>query len=81
MYERRAIAPKRVPERRRGYRRYFQSDYSSRDHGGAWPLVLFLFETAEPEQTLVDHAAALRNPPFVSSSLPTLTREAALGPT
>ncbi len=43
-YERRAVTPKRVPERLRGYRRYFQSEHPRRDHGGAEPLVLFLFE-------------------------------------
>ena len=79
-YERRAVTPKRAPERLRGYRRYFQSDYASRDRGGAEPLVLFLFETAEAEQTFVDHAAALRHPPFVSSNLPTLTERGVLGP-
>lgn len=38
-YERRAVTPKRVPERLRGYRRYFQTDYAWRDHGGVEPLV------------------------------------------
>ena len=79
-YERRAVTPKRAPERLRGYRRYFQSDYASRDHGGAEPLVLFLFETAEAEQTFVDHAAALRPAPFVSSNLPTSDGTGRAGP-
>ena len=79
-YERRAVTPKRVPERLRGYRRYFQTDYAWRDHGGLEPLVLFLFETAEAERTFLDHAAALRHAPFVSSNLPTLTKEGVLGP-
>ena len=79
-YERRAVTPKRVPERLRGYWRYFLSDYVSRDHGGAEPLVLFLFETAEAEQTFVDHAATLRHAPFASSNLPTLAERGVLGP-
>ena len=79
-YERRAVTPKRVPERLRGYRRYFQTDYAWRDHGGVEPLVLFLFETAEAERTFLDHAAALRHAPFVSSNLPTLAKEGVLGP-
>ncbi len=79
-YERRAVTPKRVPERLRGYQRYFQTDYAWRDHGGLEPLVLFLFETAEAERTFLDHAAALRHVPFVSSNLPTLTKEGVLGP-
>jgi len=78
--ERRAVTPKRVPERLRGYRRYFETDYAWHDHGGVEPLVLFLFETAEAEGTLLDHAAALRHAPFVSSNLPTLAKEGVLGP-
>ncbi|MDE2987453.1 MAG: replication-relaxation family protein [Chloroflexota bacterium] len=79
-YERRAVTPKRVPDRLRGYRRYFQTDYAWRDHGGVEPLVLFLFETAEAERTFIDHAATLRHAPFVSSNLPTLAKEGVLGP-
>ncbi|MCY4374560.1 MAG: replication-relaxation family protein, partial [Spirochaetaceae bacterium] len=72
-YERRAVTPKRVPERLRGYRRYFQSEYPRRDHGGAKPLVLFLFEPPEAEATFIHAAARLSHAPFVSSNLPTLT--------
>ncbi len=79
-YERRAVTPKRIPERLRRYRRYFESDYAGRDHGGMKPLVLFLFETAEAERIFLDHAAALRHAPFVSSNLPTLAKEGVLGP-
>ena len=78
-YERRAVTPKRVPERLRGYRRYFLSDYPRRDHGGAKPLVLFLFETVEAEATFLHTAARLSHAPFVSSNLPTLTEEGVLG--
>jgi len=78
-YERRAVTPKRVPERLRGYRRYFASDYPRRDHGGAEPLVLFLFESAEAEATFLDTAARLRHAPFASSNLPTLTERGVLG--
>ena len=79
-YERRAVTPKRVPERLRGYRRYFASDYPRRDHGGAEPLVLFLFESAEAEAAFLHTTARLRHAPFVSSNLPTLTEEGVLGP-
>ena len=79
-YERRAVTPKRVPERLRGYRRYFASDYPRRDHGGAEPLVLFLFESAEAEAAFLHTAAWLRHAPFVSSNLPTLTERGVLGP-
>ena len=79
-YERRAVTPKRVPERLRGYRRYFQNDYVKRDHGGAEPLVLFLFESVEAEATFLHTAARLSHAPFVSSNLPTLTEQGVLGP-
>ena len=79
-YERRAVTPKRVPERLRGYRRYFMSDYVKRDHGGSEPVVLFLFETAEAEETFVHTAAQLRHAPYVSSNLPTLTERGDAGP-
>ena len=79
-YERRAVTPKRVPERLRGYRRYFASNYPKRDHGGADPLVLFLFETAEAEAAFLNTAARLRHAPFVSSNLATLAEQGVLGP-
>ena len=79
-YERRAVTPKRVPDRLRGYRRYFQSEHPRRDHGGAEPLVLFLFETVEAEATFLHTAARLSHAPFVSSNLPTLTEDGVLGP-
>ena len=58
-YERRTTTPKRVPERLLPYRRYFRSCYARLDHGGAWPLVLFVFESAEAEETFVEVAASL----------------------
>ena len=40
-------APRRwsVLERLQAYRRYFESGYPRRDHGGQLPLVLFVFES------------------------------------
>ena len=78
-YERRATTPKRVPERLRPYRRYFQSEYARRDHGGAWPLVLFVFESAEAEQTFVEVAARLDHAPFSSTHTEVLTQQGVLG--
>ena len=43
-------------------------------------MVLFLFETAEAEQTFLDQAARYNHAPFVSSNLPTLTERGVLGP-
>ena len=78
-YERRATTPKRVPERLRPYRRYFQSGYVRRDHGGAWPLVLFVFESAEAEQTFVEVAARLDHAPFVSTHADVLAEQGVPG--
>ena len=81
-YERRATTPKRVPERLRPYRRYFQSGYARRNHGGGWPLVLFVFESDEAEQTFVEVAARLDTidqAPFVSSHTDVLTEQGVLG--
>ena len=78
-YERRATTPKRVPERLRPYRRYFRSGYAKLDHGGAWPLVLFVFESDEAEQTFVEVAARLDHAPFVSTHTDVLTRQGVLG--
>ena len=78
-YERRATTPKRVPERLRPYRRYFRSGYARLDHGGAWPLVLFVFESAEAEETFVEVAATLEHTPFVSSHTDLLTQQGVLG--
>ena len=73
------MTPKRAPERLRGYRRYFASNYPKRDHGGADPLVLFLFETAEAEAAFLDTAARLSHAPFASSNLPTQADQGVLG--
>ena len=78
-YERRATTPKRVPERLRPYGRSFQSGYARRDHGGARPLVLFVFESAEAEQTFVEVAATLDHAPFVSTHNEVLTQQGVLG--
>ena len=48
-YERRATTPRRVRAQLENYRRYFQSGYALRDHGGELPLVLFVFETPGDE--------------------------------
>ena len=54
--ERRAVTPKRVRGRLRNYRRYFASNWPQQDHGGASPLVLFVFETPEIEEDFLDSA-------------------------
>ena len=84
-YERRATATERVPERLRPYRRYFRSGYARLDHGGVAPLALFVFESAEAEQTFVEVAATLDqfdqldHAPFVSTHTEVLRQQGVLG--
>ena len=78
-YERRATTPKRVPERLRPYRRYSRSGYAKLDHGGVAPLVLFVFESAEAEETFVEVAARLDHAPFVSTHTAMITQQGVLG--
>ena len=68
-----------MPERQRAYRRCFQSGYARHDHGGGWPLVLFVFKSAEAEQAFVEIAATLDHAPFVSSHTDVLTWQGVLG--
>ncbi len=77
-FERRAVSPKRVRERLRNYRRYFASDWPRRDHGGASPLVLFVFETPEVEEDFVD-AAGHHGLPLFTSDLELFDERGVLG--
>ena len=76
--ERRAVTPKRVRERLRNYRRYFASNWPKRDHGGALPLVLFVFETPEVEEAFVD-SAGYHNLPICTSDLELFEERGVLG--
>ena len=76
--ERRAVTPKRVRERLRNYRRYFASGWPRPDHGGALPLVLFVFENPEIEEAFVD-AAGYHNLPVCTSHLELFQERGVLG--
>ena len=78
-FERRATTPKRVPERLRAYRRYFESDYIRPDHSGQLPLVLFVFETEQAETTFLDTAERVSPAPFLSTHLGALSEHGILG--
>ena len=80
-YERRATTPKRVRARLENYRRYFQSGYARRDHGGELPLVLFVFETPDDEDAFMDAASYVDHAPFASSNLETITQHGILADT
>ena len=80
-FERRATTPRRVRARLENYRRYFQSGYARQDHGGEWPLVLFVFETPDDEDAFLDAAANVDHAPFASSNLETIARRGILADT
>ena len=63
-YERRATTPRRVRARLENYRRYFRSGYARWDHGGALPLVLFVFETEADEDAFLDAADEVDHAPL-----------------
>ena len=78
-FERRATTPKRVRARLENYRRYFQSGWPKRDHGGQLPLVLFVFQTPDDEDAFLRIAARSNSVPLSSSNLQTLTERGVLG--
>ena len=80
-FERRATMPRRVRSRLENYRRYFQSGYARRDHGGELPLVLFVFETPDAEDAFMDAASYVDHAPFASSNLETIAQHGILADT
>ena len=80
-FERRATTPRRVRARLENYRRYFQSGYARRDHGGELPLVLFVFETPDDEDAFMDAASYVDHAPFASSNLETIAQHGILADT
>jgi len=80
-FERRATTPRRVRARLENYRRYFQSGYARRDHGGDLPLVLFVFETPNDEDAFMDAASYVDHAPFGSSNLETIAQHGILADT
>ena len=79
-FERRATTPKRVRARLENYRRYFQSGWAERDHGGGGlPLVLFVFETPDDEDAFLRVAGRSNRVPLSSSNLELLTERGMLG--
>ena len=61
-FERRAVTPRRVRARLNNYPRYFASGWAALDHAGQLPLVLFVFETHDAEESFLRAAGAHRLP-------------------
>ncbi|MXY45108.1 MAG: hypothetical protein F4Y50_13820 [Dehalococcoidia bacterium] len=79
-YERRAVTPKRLPERLESYARYFGSGRARLDHEGRSPMVLFVFETEHAEDAFQRAAARLSGVPLASATTESLGTEGPLGP-
>ena len=78
-FERRATTPKRILDRLESYRRYFQSGWAERDHGGLLPRVVFVFETPGNEDAFLGAADRLDGPPIIISNVETLVECGVLG--
>ena len=61
-FERRAVTPRRVRARLKNYPRYFASGWADLDHAGQLPLVLFVFESHDAEESFLLAAGAHRLP-------------------
>ena len=78
-FERRATTPRRVRTRLENYRRYFDSGWPNRDHGGQPPMVLFVFPTLDSEDRFLHAVAGSRRPILFTSNLQTLASHGVLG--
>ena len=78
-YERRAVTPKRLPERLESYRRYFGSGRARLDHEGASPVVLFVFESEHAERVFLRIAARVPEVPLASATTESIGSEGPLG--
>ena len=78
-YERRAVTPRRLPERLASYARYFGSGRAGLDHGGRPPVVLFVFETEHAEEVFLRAAARLPDIPLASVTTESIGFDGPLG--
>ena len=78
-FERRATTPKRARSRLKSYRRYFDSGWAERDHGGHLPNVLFVFESPDNETAFLDVADTVKGVPIVTSNAEALAKRGVLG--
>ena len=78
-FERRATTPRRVRTRLENYRRYFNSGWPNRDHGGLPPLVLFVLPNPDAEDNFLRTAGGSNRPILFTSNLQTLDERGVLG--
>ncbi len=78
-FERRATTPRRVRTRLENYRRYFDSGWPNRDHGGLPPLVLFVLPNPDAEDNFLRADGGPNRPILFTSNLQTLASRGVLG--
>ena len=78
-FERRATTPRRVRTRLGNYRRYFNSGWPNRDHGGLPPLVLSVFPNPGAEEGFLHGVSGSHRPILFTSNLHTLDERGVLG--
>ena len=78
-FERRATTPRRVRTRLENYRRYFNSGWLNRDHGGLPPLVLFVFPNPGAEEGFLHGVSGSNRPILFTSNVQTLDERGVLG--
>ena len=78
-FERRATTPRRVRTRLENYRRYFNSGWPNRDHGGLPPMVLFVFPHPDAEEGFLHGVSGSNRPILFTSNLQTLDERGVLG--
>ena len=78
-FERRATTPRRVRTRLGNYRRYFNSGWPNRDHGGLPPLVLFVFPNPGAEEGLPARCLRVTTPDPVHVQRPDPCRAWSIG--
>ena len=74
-----ATTPRRVRTRLANYRRYFNSGWPNRDHGGLPPLVLFVFPNPDAEEGFLHGISGSNRPILFTSNVPTLDERGVLG--
>ena len=78
-FERRATTPRRIRARLGNYRRYFDSGWPNRDHGGLPPIVLFVLPAPDAEDRFLRGVAGSNRPILFTSNLRTLASRGVLG--
>ena len=78
-FGRRATTPRRVRTRLGNYRRYFNSGWPNRDHGGLPPLVLFVFPNPGAEEGFLHGVSGSNRPILFTSNVQTLDERGVLG--